>query len=277
MDASKPTLQQLLDELESSRRAAGVHREQHFDRMRSRCYELLHKLPLVHGLNTPEDLAPVLIRKALLSRTQRGLGPSKAEQRLAITDQVYLSAGVLYPQKDAALIFSQRAEDAAEVVASPWDSGAMSGDLCPRLPPCDTADDRRKYLQRYSLPAPCYREYLVCYVASCFGQPEDYLHRQSHQYPDPLGALDESREVSRIFEVRVRSLLPTEPKTLLAVFVPDLDGDANSHRVRSALEQLRKQSVDVKYYNGAQGTLRTRVQDWILAAMARSGSQAGSR
>lgn len=277
MDASKPTLRELLDELERFRRSEGAHREEHFARMQKRCTDLLHRLPLVHGLNESGDLSAVLARKALLSRTQRGLQPSKAEQRLEIADRVYLSAGVLYPRKDVALIFSHLAEDGVEVSASPWDSGAMSGDLCRHLPPCDTADDRRQQLQRYSLPAPCYRQYLVCYVASCFGQPEDYLRLRSHQYADPLGAMDERREVSRIFEVRVLSSLPTEPRTLLAVFVPDWDGDADYHRARSALDSLRKQGVDVKYYNGAQGALRSRVQDWILAAMDRSGSQAGNR
>ncbi len=73
MGASKPTLRELLDELERVRRREGAHREAHFTRMQKRCTDLLHRLPLVHGLNQSSDLSAVLAQEALLSRTQRGL------------------------------------------------------------------------------------------------------------------------------------------------------------------------------------------------------------
>ena len=251
-------LAELLTEL-ADLRAANAHRVQHFARVLPDASRRLEQIPLLHGIRNTQDLEDV-VRNGLRSRTQRGDGPSEPEQRLGIVDVVYTAAGLLYPQKQAALIFSHRAEGAAEVSASPWDSGAFCRSLCPHLPPAATDGRRRELFARYSLSAPDYRTYLVQYVSSCFGSAEDYLGSRAHRYPDPLGALDAARWTSRIFEVRFQTRLALTPETLLAIFLPR---EAASPQMERRLNRLQQAGVHIRAYNGVMSSLDKEVRRWM--------------
>lgn len=253
-------LQELLDELEQLRGSDGEVRAQNYGRVLESARRL-EGVPLVHGVSERTDLGELARTRSLSSRASRGLAARKVEEYLGIEERVYASAGILYPDARMALVFRPEVERPG-TDASPWDSGLFARKLCPDLPPMPDPG-RRGVFQRYTLPAPHYREYLVCYVASCYWQPWDYLDpHQRHAFTDPLGALCEHPR-SRSFEVRIPDGIELSQDALLAVFL--LGKGAMPRTVTDWLQHLARAGVVIKQQHGSSRYLERLVREWISA------------
>jgi hypothetical protein len=263
-------LQGLLDELTACRGHALGERCQSYDRVLPDARKL-ERVPLVHGMDSTRTLPAVIEARALLSRTVRGKAPSPPEKYLGIEDVVYTSAGVLYPDARVAFVLRPSLEGSRATTASPWDSGAFHDSLCAALPqPPDAA--RREMFEKYHLPAPEYRTYLVAYVASCYRVWWHYLDlAQPIAFPDPLGALERQSAPSRCFEVRVSGKIELTDGTLLAIFVLRR-AEPLEPAVAETLALLRRHGVTVSYPSGSSKYLEQQVRVWIRRHLEEPGT-----
>lgn len=208
----------------------------------------------------------------LLSRDQQGHRPAPNPDYLGLTDSVFTAAGVLYPDRVAALVLSREVEGESTAEASPWDSGHF----CRKWFPNRSAKDRkaaRAKLTQASLPSPEYRRYLVHYVCTCFDSALHYIENRRARYSDPLDMLSGS-EVSRIFEVRFTSSLPLTADTLEAVFLPHGTREAYLPRF---LRLRRRYGMPVVTYQAAREGPQRAVARWILGRLGRpEGAQEGA-
>lgn len=263
MQEPDTNLQELLDELANLRSSQQDGRAQHYERILPDAHKL-ERVPLVHGSPKMETLDVVVRDGALLSRTARGLPQNKPEQYLEIEDKVYTAAGILYPDARVAFVFDARVERPG-TTASPWDSGAFVKQLCPDLPPPPDLE-RRRIFARYCVPAPQYREYLVCYVASCYRRPSDYLSPERPvAFPDPLGAISDGKP-SRSFEVRIPGRIDVTDATLLAVFFVHIKGTGPNRQSSAWLSGMQRSGVTVEPCR-TMGWLEKRVRDWIASRL----------
>ena len=276
-DSSQGTLtkiERLLRKLEESRAAQDSLRAAHYRQALPHA-RMLHRVPLVHGVSHPDAAIKVLRERELLSRVRIGKPPFDSEQYLGMKDSVYTSAGVLYPKRQIALVFSPSVEDSFPANATPWDTGAFhNGTICRDLPaPPDST--RRRVFQEVCLPSPEYRDYLVEYVATCFRSALDYLKCQPHVYSDPWRALATNKWQSRIFEVRFDHRLPIDSRVLLGIFIPRHVSRRYAFDLRDAAETWAMAGVDVIEYDGACEDVQQRVRAWIvgrLEAETRNGT-----
>jgi hypothetical protein len=261
---AKERLELLLGRLEHTRRAGGESRCRHYELVHREVHAALYRVPLVHGLRRADDLISIIEAGSLRARPVRQphTRPIESERRLGIPPSIYTAAGVLYPNRELALIFRTAVEDGAEADATPWDSGHFCKSRHGQLEHASD-DERKRLFWSCTLPPPEYREYLVAYVASCFRSAEVYIDNQPHCYPDPLDVLDPDNRYSRIFEVRFREALDVAPNHLLAVFLPgnrsrNVRGPLHQH-----LQELRGANVEICYYSVANQKLRPAVRDWM--------------
>lgn len=261
-ETAPAALARLLTELDEHRRAGGEERIRHHRDKMPEAETLLRRVPLVHAVNDLSKFMGALQDRALRSRADLGWLNHAAEEYFGLRDCVYVAAGVLYPDSRFAFVLSPRSEDEQKVEATPCDSGSLYSSLRPDLPRAP-APDLAALFHACTLPSPQYREYLVHYVASCFGSAVDYLVRGEARYSDPHGIICD-RFTSKVFEVRFRERLPLETWTLEAIFMPrDAEGRA-SLRLRKALEPYSRRGIQVLHYPGGQELLQVKVRNWIL-------------
>jgi len=256
-------LQKLLDELSATRGHTGEARHSHYNSVLVSVQATLGDVPLVHGMTSVPDLLRVFSDGCLRGRRDRSpeRGAMKPEHILGIPSCIYTAAGVLYPERNVALVFRSSVETDNEVSASPWDSGhfcnAQQGSLRDL-----SQEQRRSLFWSHSLPSPAYREYLVHYVASCFDSATDYIDNRPHRYADPLGALTHDRWQSRIFEVRVRERLTVDAPRLLAVFIPRYHRVTFTEDFDRHEQALEGAGVSIRYY-GTREKLKSVVSSWM--------------
>jgi hypothetical protein len=262
-DREHPQLEELMEELQACVEQTGPTRVSSTRQNLARAEQLLRRSPLVHGMREASHLRSALEGRALRSRNWLKLPTLPSEQYLGFRDVVYTCAGVLYPQRRIALVFAWSAENAAEVTASPWDTGSFcaSDRLCPGLP-LPPAEDRRVLFQKTCLPAPQYRTYLVHYVASCFGAPEDYFSQRNHRYDDPARAMSAEKWQSRVFEVRFRVSLPITSTSLLALFLPRNMSNRDSLAIRALFDRIKGPGATLREYEN-EHRLVSEVRSWI--------------
>jgi hypothetical protein len=253
-------LQELLGELERCR-SADARRAASYDTILADTRRRLAGIPLVRGITHHEHLRDALENGLAPRKLVRG-DASPAETYLGLEGVVYTSAGILYPDREFAVVLTARVDTEFPVDATPWDTGALCRVLCPTLPR-PPAPARREIFLKYRLAAPEWREYFVHYVASCFHSPTDYLTDGSHAYADPLGALGSAWQ-SRCFEVRIQGSVRLEPARLEVIFARRDKGGAEFLVTRTRLAALEKQGVQVKYYNGWE-RLSLLVQQWMCS------------
>ena len=114
-------LQLLLDDLENVRRNDRGQRRTQYERILAGTRTALQKVPLVHGLSRTGDLPCVIEECRLRTRESRTphATPMNAEQTLDFPPSVYTAAGVMYPGRQAALVFAATIEVGSPVQASP--------------------------------------------------------------------------------------------------------------------------------------------------------------
>lgn len=229
------------------------------------------RLPLVHGLNDSAglpDLRSILDQRELLSAAVRNpKEPRKEiEHWLGLPDCVYTSVGVLYPHKNVALLFRAEIEGQFEAESSPWDSGAFGRGYRFKQLSDEERDQHRQQFRRYCLPAPQYRKYFSVYIATCFGNLDEYLYGRPYSFPDPLGLMNKQSFGSRIFEVRVPHRLICSSRTLLAIFVRDKAGDEHWVSIKRRLSALASNGVYVDYYPH-NSRLDSRVQAFVSSTV----------
>lgn len=254
-------LGELLDDLERCR-ADDEARVASYRTTLQEARRRLQDVPLVRGITQRQHFQRAL---------HRGLEPRKlilgdtsfSEDYLGIDGVVYMSAGILYPEKEFAIVLSSRIDDEFPVEATPWETGALCRSLCPDIPQ-PPSPERREIFLKYRLRAPYWREYLVHYVASCYQSPVDYLTLQSHKYRDPLGALG-GRWTSRCFEARIAACITLQPTTIAAIFSRRDKGGIEFLPVRVRLGELEDRGVAVHYYSGGWERLRNLVQQWMCS------------
>lgn len=233
---------------------------QHHEAQKAACHALLYRAPLVHGTRNPRDFSDIVFGGELKTRTALQREPSDTEEYLGLTDVVYTSAGILYPQRNFAFVFSAELERVSAADASPWDTGHIVNR--PGLPPLSSPARRNLFL-RYRLAAPHYRAYFVEYVASCFTCPEDYLLGRDHRFSDPARILHRGPDGarSRCFEVRFAGNVQLGATTLRAVFH---SVGSDNGRCAGALRKLKQAGVPVISYAGGRDTLADEVARWIV-------------
>lgn len=228
----------------------------HFERARPSVSPRIEQVPLVHAAGDAQAVLAILRAGELRSRKARRLRPLPSELLFGISNVAYCSAGVLYPQRCCALIFSHEIEHGQRVEASPWDTGTLA-----KLPDRDQSELVELY-QRYTLPAPEYRTYLIDYVASCFSSVDSYVTRQLHRYSDPAHVMSQNSYL-RSAEVRLGAPLPVRRSTLLAVFVPRTS-EEDDEELELMLKDVEGQGVHVERYSGNDKKLRGLVESWII-------------
>ena len=253
-------LQKLLGDLERCR-SDDDERRLSYDSILTETRQRLHGVPLVRGITRHEHFRDALDVGLQPRNLVRG-DASAVEEYLGLNGVVYTSAGILYPEREFAIVLTARVDTEFPVEATPWDTGAMCRSLCPTIPR-PPAPERREVFLKYRLAAPYWREYLVHYVASCYSSPIDYLTLGGHAYQDPLGALSLTW-TSRCFEVRIHGSVRLEPARLEVIFSRRDKGGAEFLATRARLSALEKQGVQVKYYNGWE-RLPTLVQQWMCS------------
>lgn len=254
-------LRELLDELQALRDKESERRVCYEDSLQGTRH--LQSVPLVHGVGPVGDMLEILAQRKLLARSYRGGETNKPEVFFGIAPSVYTAAGILYPDKNFAIVFHPEVERSCDVEASPWDTGAFRKALCAGL----SEEERRVAFRRYTLPAPQYREYLVHYVASCFQIPDGYLRRWVYQFGDPLGAMTPDHDLSRSFEVRFRGELALAPTSVAAIFALRRTGSSagrTEFQIRDSLESLGVLSTHIEWFEGSTDRLRTRMCEWIV-------------
>lgn len=261
-ETAPAALARLLTELDEHRRAGGEERVRHHKEKLPEAEALLRKVPLVHAVNDFGKFMGALQDRALRSRVDLGSLNHAAEEYFGLRGCVYVAAGVLYPDSRFAFVLSPRAEADREVDASPCDSGSLYKSLCPDLPRAP-APDLAALFRACTLPSPQYREYLVHYVASCFGSATDYITRGAAPYSDPRGIICGSF-TSRVFEVRFRGQVELESWNLEAIFMPRHAEGRGSLRLRKAIEPYSRRGIQVWHYPGGLDLLQMKVRDWIL-------------
>jgi hypothetical protein len=254
-------LGELLDDLERCR-AGDDSRRGSYHATLEETRRRLHDVPLVRGITKREHFARAL-RHGLEPRLLIRGDASFSEEYLGIESVVYTSAGILYPEKEFAIVLSSQIDDEFPVDATPWDTGALCRSLCPGVPR-PPAPERRELFLKYRLRAPHWREYLVHYVASCYGAPGDYLTLQPHRYQDPLGALGKGW-TSRCFEARIAACISLEPTRIAAIFSRRDKGGVEFLPARARLRELEDRGVNVQYYSGGWQRLRGLVQQWMCS------------
>ncbi len=253
-------LRELLGDLERCR-SADAKRAASYAAILADTRRRLADIPLVRGITRHEHLRDALDAGLVPRNLVRG-DASSAEAYLGLEGVVYTSAGILYPEREFAVVLTARVDTEFRVEATPWDTGALCRVLCPTLPR-PPAPERREIFLKYRLAAPHWREYLVHYVASCYHSPIDYLTLGNHAYPDPLGALGPAWQ-SRCFEVRIHSSVRLEPTRLEVIFARRDKGGVEFLATRARLGALEKQGVQIKYYNGWE-RLPLLVQQWMCS------------
>lgn len=252
---SRERLDNLLRELARCREEQGPPCQQNYQQGGPKT-KVLHRVPLVHGLDRREALDDILRAQALRSRQALGRTPLPHQALFETTNAIYTAAGVLHPNRTIALVLSPQAEERSRADASPWDSGWFHKEASGTK-----AQIREVFLLR-SLPAPFYREYLVDYVATCFTCPQDYLNRRSPRFKDPAGIFPQEDRLSRAFEVRFADTLPLDPgRSLLAVIAPFHGG--GPHGGYELAAQLRQLKVQLLTYPGSSKEAFERVARWI--------------
>jgi hypothetical protein len=253
-------LQELLGDLERCR-SSDHARRQSYDSILTETRQRLHGVPLVRGITRREHFWDALTRGLAPRSVVRG-DASPPEGYLGIEGVVYTSAGILYPDKEFAIVLSAGIDTKWDVEATPWDTGALCRSICPTMPR-PPAPERKEVFLKYRLMAPAWREYFVHYVASCYGSPVDYLTLAGHAYQDPLGALSD-HWTSRCFEVRIRGCVPLQPPHLEVIFSRRDKGGADFLSTRRRLKALEDQGVHVSYY-GSRDRLAILVQRWMCS------------
>ena len=254
---SGEALRGLLEELDRIR-AELPARQASYARAFDEAKRLLHDIPLVRGIGQHAHFVQALETEQLVSRAALGLAPSRPEASLGIQNAVYTSAGVLYPNREFAVVLKATIESEVAADASPWDSGALCGEMLEAHP----GEARRAIFLKYRLGSPHWREYLVHYVASCYHSPLDYLCLRRHAYRDPLGAMSSSW-TSRCFEVRLTSPVQLKAVHLAAIFSRRERSDRAFLKTRELLASLERKGVDVKFYDGNWNQLRSLVMRWM--------------
>jgi len=268
MDAK---LRALCDELSQHREELGSACKSQFLQQQPLMAAQTDRLPLVHGINDREglpDLQNILVQSVLRSAAERdpACSPKQIEELLGLTDCVYTSAGVLYPQKNVALLFRATVERVSVPEASPWDSGVFGKRYRLKDLPEDQRIRYRALFRSHCLPAPQYRTYFCYYIATHFGNINQYLTGQKSSFPDRLDLLKDTSFGARMFEVRFPQRLPISASTLMAVFVRDKAGNAQWIQIKRRLLELEKAGVYVDYYDH-RANINKRVQDYIRAAL----------
>ncbi len=264
-------LRRLRIELEQHRRAGGnAHIEHHREALPG-VASLLDRVPLVHGVNDPGKFRAAVEGRSLRSGVGLGRYPFASEEYLGLNNVVYTAAGILYPDRQFALVLTPSVEEGRAVDASPWDSGAFYKSLCRHLPSAPASPERRDVFLAHTLPAPEYRSYLIDYVATCFRSGQDYLGSGEPAYPDPLGAICNSL-FSSSFEVRFAEPIPLESWSVEMIFVPRDVGDRVALVLRRILEPFHRKKK-VHYYDSARRTLQDEARTWLRDQLLRTGGR----
>jgi len=257
-------LEMMITRLEEGR-GDETHRT-HYERVLPRARMLLQQICLIHGVVDRRRFEAIVRTGELRSKRLLESIPSTAQEQLGTDQDVCTSAGILYPNRPFAFLFSHRAEAGRDVEASPFDSAKfLKGKLVPHL----TGATREQFFQAHSLPTPHYREYLVTFVASCFDSPEAWLSQRRHRFIDPEGILSED-PLSGVFEVRFRERLPLDSH-LEAVFLPGIRDDLGNQAILDEVEHLVTQGVEICYYEDAREELRARMRQWVIEHLPREG------
>ncbi len=261
---SAERLDALLAELEELRGPAHGDRASVYERVRPDAQRCLPHVPLVHGSGSIDDVNSILAEGFLCSRQGRGKKANRREAYLGIDDVVYTAAGILYPDARVGFVFRPDiVEEPDGVLASPWDSGAICSSLRQDLPK-PPEPQRRQLFERYSLPAPMYRVYLACYVASCYRHWWHYLDLGTAKpaFGSPCNALGRHAR-SRSFEVRIPSRIPVTTSSLLAVFIT-LRDQPLSPAASDCLRRLERAGVVVKSLsNASPPSLQRHIFAWV--------------
>lgn len=267
MDQVDEKLLLLSEELSQHRSQLGNACSAQFSQQQQSMARHAARMPLVHGMNDGEGLPglqEILADRALRSAADRKPDKSlkEIESLLALPDCVYTSAGVLYPQKNVALLFQPAVEASSTAEASPWDSGAFGRHYRLKHQSEDLRKRYRELFRKYCLPAPQYREYFRYYIATYYGNCEQYLSGQKSTFNDQLEFLKHDSFGSRIFEVRFQRSLPVSAGTLMAVFVRDKAGNEDWARIKRLLTALGTEGVHIDFYSHT-ANLHKRVRDFI--------------
>lgn len=244
----------------SNHRAQVEGQQAHFQAQEKGTRQRLLDVPLIHGVTKEGIALEILDATKLVCKQQLSQDGSTAQRVLGTDHFVCTSAGILYPNRSIAFVFGATCEAGREAEATPFDSGHFHKQIKK-----GGADDRAEALLRYSnatLPAPEYREYLVCYVASCFLSADAWLKQEMHCYPDPEGYMNEQL-LSRVFEVRFRHDLPLDTH-LKAVFFPYDSGDLDAIKLKQRLSILESRGVELYAYSRSKEiAVGSRVRQWI--------------
>lgn len=267
-------LRRLRQELEQHRIAGGPAHVAHHAAALPGVSALLAHVPLVHGVNDLSKFKSALKDGELRAGTVLGRAPWPSELYFDLGNVVYTAAGVLYPDRQFALILTPDVEDGRRAEASPWDSGAFYKSLCEHLPPATDGDrQRRDAFVAHTLPAPTYRAYLLDYVTTHFASGSAYLTPSTpHLYQDALNAIND-RFTSRVFEVRFSEPIPLASWSVEMIFVPRME-PRESLALRKALGVFWKHNK-VTVYRGGTDTLHDVARKWIFDKLAHEGGSHG--
>lgn len=218
----------------------------------------LHRIPLIHGARTTDGALKALAARALLPRERWSppRPPSDPERLLGWCSHVYLSSGLLYPEKVVAFIFAEAVER-GDMRVCPWDTGSMVKHHRAHMSPGDLA----ALIEASSLGAPEWRTWLVHYVATRYADALDWLQGRAPRLADPMRTPGGS-VVHHCFEARFPGPVSLDRPALLAVVLPKHAGGAlRSHRLR-----LKGEGVELIEYAVSE-TPADRVREFVIRAL----------
>jgi hypothetical protein len=218
--------------------------------------EVRHRLLFVHGTSIA-GFADIWSSQMIRDRTSLGLKGRPHQHALGTEHSVFFSVSTVHPDRQVVLALRL---DPADVVVSPWDSGAFWR--------CDAVPDasRVSTFHEFSLPEPDWRDYFAGRVLRTFDEPRDYFLGMP---PDRDHAADHGcrgNYFSSVFEARASG--PIELAGRVRAFIyPEMPGLQPPGAVLiEAAETLKRQGTHVATYrrNGLGPSLRRVFSEWML-------------
>lgn len=254
---SEAKLQRLLAKLRVCREQADKALRDDYPGRLGAMEQQMSGVPLIHGtsLNFLNDIWKT---QALRSRKELGMAELDHQRCFNTYGAVYVSAGVMYPERQVAIAFSPGVEEdvGLRVDASPWDTGTFYKYVALSMG-LKTETDRLRFFREHTLRAPVYRKYLIDYVATCFRSADDYLRRRPYIHPDPGGVMAVRPDdfFLRVFEIRCFPRLSLRTDSIEAVFLPSPRFLTRPLRER-VIPEMRRAAIRLEYYGKQPGTGR---------------------
>jgi hypothetical protein len=226
-------------------------------------------------------LAGIWTEGALRSRQALGRNELDHQCCFGTYGVVYASVGVMYPQRQVALVLTSAAEQTprVKVDATPWDTGTFYAHVAKKLG-LHVDDERSRVFREHTLPSPTYRDYFVEYVATCFRDSRDYLEGRPNTWADPLNVMTvwPNDLLVRVFEARLSPSVALNPDEVEAIFLSSPRFLSAELRER-VVPELRRAGIKVEYYgsalaqpgrtNATPADLQQFVTRWVLDRVSR--------